>query len=73
MTKTDMLKLMGKDLSGCAEEIGITVQAISDWPEELSTKLRDRVQAAIARRHMPDFMIGEKTARPVDTSSTDAG
>lgn len=42
-----------------AEAIGISYQAYNQWPEELSDRLRDRVQAAIARKVLPVEMLGD--------------
>jgi len=44
-----------------AAEIGCTAQAVSAWPDPLPARIRDRVQAALWRRH-----IGQ----PLDTSAT---
>lgn len=50
MTKTEATSLLGGSTNAAAEAIGITIQAFSQWPEELSDKLRDRVQAALWRK-----------------------
>lgn len=50
MTKTEATALLGGSISTAADAIGITVQAYFQWPEELSDKLRDRVQAALWRK-----------------------
>jgi hypothetical protein len=49
MLKTEAIKLLGGTASEAAKQIGITPQAISGWPEELTPALRDRVQAALYR------------------------
>lgn len=50
MNKKDAIKLLGGTLTSAAKEIGITPTAVSRWPENLSSAIRDRVQAALYRR-----------------------
>ncbi len=49
MKKQTALDLLG-GRHEAAKEIGITVQAVDGWPDELSAKIRDRVQAALYRK-----------------------
>jgi hypothetical protein len=49
MTKTQALALLGGTITAAAAAIGVTPQAISQWPDELPARLVDRVQAALAR------------------------
>ena len=59
MKKTEATKLLGGTPTAAADAMGITYQAYSQWPEDLPSRLRDRVQAAIARKHLPAEMLGE--------------
>jgi len=52
MNKSDAIKLLGGTPTACAEAIGITVQAVSDWPDVLSARISDRVYAALARKQI---------------------
>ena len=49
MHKTQALDLLGGTIASAASAIGITPQAISQWPDELPPRIADRVQAAVAR------------------------
>jgi len=49
MLKAQAIALLGGTVSSAAAAIGVTPQAISGWPEELTDALRDRVQAALYR------------------------
>lgn len=49
MTKDQAIKLLGGTPSKAADAIGVTVSAVSQWPEELTPAIRDRVQAALWR------------------------
>ena len=52
MTRSDALQLLGESPTRAAMLIGITPQAISQWPAVLTPILRDRVQAALYRELM---------------------
>jgi hypothetical protein len=58
MLKTEAIRLLGGTPSAAARAIGISVSAVSLWPEELSPAITDRVQAAIAREHLPAELLG---------------
>ena len=48
MTKTEAIYLFETRVA-LAEAIGISAQAVSDWPEELPPRIEDRVIAAAVR------------------------
>lgn len=50
MLKTEALELLGGTTTAVAEAIGITPQAVSQWPDILPDRIADRVYAALARR-----------------------
>ena len=54
MTKNEAIALLGGTPTEVAKRIGITPQAVSQWPEHLPRVVEDRVVAALARQH-PDF------------------
>lgn len=62
MTKAEAIRLLGGTIKSAAAEIGITPQAVGQWPEVLPATIADRVQAAIARRHLPPATLGIKKA-----------
>ena len=49
MLKTEAIKLLGGSPTAAASAIGITPQAVSQWPDELPERIADRVYAALAR------------------------
>lgn len=50
MLKTEAIQLLGGTTTAVAEAIGITPQAVSDWPDELPPRIEDRILAALYRR-----------------------
>lgn len=50
MTKTEAIALLGGNRSRAARAIGVTWQAVHNWPDELSDRITDRVIAALARQ-----------------------
>lgn len=50
MLKAEAIKVLGGSPAAVAREIGITPQAVGQWPDELPPSIRDRVQAALWRR-----------------------
>lgn len=50
MRKSEAIQLLGGTVAAAAREIGISPQAVGQWPEELTVAIRDRVQAALWRR-----------------------
>lgn len=61
MTKAEALGLLGGTADAAAEAIGITRQAVDQWPDELPNRIRDRVQAALWRHHQAT--LGSVTTR----------
>ena len=62
MLKTKAIELLGGSVSSAADAIGVTYQAVDKWPDELPPRLVDRVQAALARRHLPPELLGQPGA-----------
>lgn len=68
MTKDDAIRLLGGTASSAAKAIGVSTQAIHVWPKGvLPARIRDRVQAAIARSVLPPQMLGEAEQRGADS------
>lgn len=51
MDKKTAIELLGGSVSSTAKEVGITYQAVADWPDQLTDRIADRVYAALARRN----------------------
>lgn len=51
MEKTRAIELLGGTISSAAQEIGCSYQAVRQWPEVLTRRIADRVEAALARRN----------------------
>lgn len=65
MKKPDAIRLLGGSVASAAKAVGISSAAVSQWPLELPAAIADRVQAAIARRHLPPSVLGiEPTPAP---------
>lgn len=50
MKKANAIQMLGGSISKTAEEVGLSYQAIDKWPEDLPTRIADRVTAAFARK-----------------------
>ncbi len=49
MDKQKAIELLGGTPSIAARAIGVTPQAVNGWPDVLSARIADRVQAALIR------------------------
>ena len=54
MTKTEAIALLGGSTRIAAQRIGVTRQAVEKWPKVLTTRIRDRVDAALYRTTRTD-------------------
>jgi hypothetical protein len=52
MKKSEARALLGGSDVSAAQEMKITRSAFAQWPEDLPDRLADRVQAALARKHL---------------------
>jgi molybdenum-dependent DNA-binding transcriptional regulator ModE len=50
MLKSEAIALLGGSVGAAAESVGVSYQAVVKWPDELPTRIADRVQAAMWRR-----------------------
>jgi hypothetical protein len=64
MDKATAITLIGPSLSDAARAIGVTNQAISQWPDPLPRRIEDRVLAAQARRYLPPHLLGQAEKPP---------
>ena len=73
MQKAQAIELLGGSVSTAADAIGITSAAISQWPDKLPPRLIDRVQAALARKKLPELAkltaAPELAAQPIQSES----
>lgn len=66
MRKDHAIRLLGAGPAEAARAIGVSVQAISQWPDPLPARIEDRVLAALARKHLPAELLGD--AHPTPTT-----
>lgn len=59
MLKTKAIELLGGSPAAVARAVGVSTQAVSQWPDTLPERIADRVLAALARKHLPPEVIGE--------------
>jgi len=52
MKKLEAISLLGGTVTAAARSIGVTTQAITQWPVVLTPLTRDRVLAALVRRYV---------------------
>jgi len=51
MFKQEAICVLGGSVASAAQALGITYQAVSQWPDTLPSRIADRVQAALWRMH----------------------
>ena len=60
--KTKALEMLGGSVTSAAAAIGITPQAVTQWPDDLPPRIADRVHAALARIQAPALANTAQTA-----------
>jgi transposase-like protein len=73
MLKAEALLLLGGTVTSAAREIGITSQAVGQWPDQLSPPIRDRVQAALWRRYQREQVEARQSAEHRSLANTTPG
>lgn len=68
MHKKMAIKLLGGTITAAADAVGVSASAVSQWPDELPSRISDRVLAALARKHLPPELIGEEPSAEVEPS-----
>jgi hypothetical protein len=63
MHKTQAIDLLGGTITEAAKAIGITYNAVYQWPDELPPRIADRVYAVWGKKNMPDLAVA-----PVNTA-----
>lgn len=51
MKKVEAIELLGGSIAAAAEAVGVSYQAVNQWPENLTRRISDRIQAALYRKH----------------------
>ena len=69
MLKSEAIQTLGGSVAVAAREIGITPQAVGQWPEELPPAIRDRVQAALWRREHAAPAVPEPATEASDAAA----
>jgi len=52
MDKLKAIEMLGGTVRSAADAIGISYQAVKDWPDVLTARIADRVEAAVARKRI---------------------
>ena len=75
MRKETALRLLGGKPAAAAKSVGVSVQAINQWPDVLPRRIEDRVLAVLARKHLPAEILADATPNQEERShqSFDAG
>ncbi|MGU3629863.1 Cro/CI family transcriptional regulator [Comamonas sp. C24C] len=53
MNKAEAIQQLGGSIPAAAKAIGVSYQAVNQWPEVLPARIVDRVQAALWRMQHP--------------------
>lgn len=54
MKKTEAIEQLGGSIAAAAKAIGVSYQAVNQWPQDLPTRIVDRVQAALYRKQLEE-------------------
>lgn len=63
MNKAEAIEQLGGSIAAAAKSIGVSYQAINQWPEALPSRIVDRVQAALYRAHVAAENPADQPAR----------
>lgn len=63
MNKAEAIQQLGGSIPAAAKAIGVSYQAVNQWPEVLPVRIVDRVQAALYRKQQ-----AEATAQAAPTT-----
>lgn len=55
MLKQTAIEMLGGTPSALARAVGVSLQAVQQWPPDLPPRLSDRVLAALYRRDHPEL------------------
>ncbi|MFZ7320484.1 Cro/CI family transcriptional regulator [Comamonas jiangduensis] len=66
MYKAEAIQQLGGSIPAAAKAIGVSYQAVNQWPEVLPVRIVDRVQAALYRKQQAEAAAqGTSTAQEV--------
>lgn len=54
MKKAEAIEKLGGSIAAAAKAIGVSYQAVNQWPETLPGRIVDRVQAALYRKQLEE-------------------
>lgn len=54
MKKAEAIEKLGGSIAAAAKAIGVSYQAVNQWPETLPIRIVDRVQAALYRKQQAE-------------------
>jgi hypothetical protein len=57
MRKRNAIQALGGTVTAVATEIGVSCEAVRQWPDPLPQRVADRVLAALARKHLPSELL----------------
>jgi hypothetical protein len=57
MQKSKAIELLGGNTTAAAKAIGISYQAVNQWPDVLPPRIADRVAAALLRLRPPSGIV----------------
>lgn len=66
MNKAQAIQQLGGSIPAAAKAIGVSYQAVNQWPDVLPARIVDRVQAALWRMHQ------EQQPQPSSAATTEA-
>jgi DNA-binding transcriptional regulator YdaS (Cro superfamily) len=69
MKKSRAIELLGGTVTAAADAMGVTSSAVSQWPDELTHEMENRVLAALARQHLPAELLGNGEPEVVSDAS----
>ena len=70
MKKTEAIELLGGTVAATAAAIGISYEAVYKWPDTLTSRIEDRVHAALARKQaLPRCRQGCKASQKMSPVS----
>ena len=62
MFKTTAINMLGGTTTAAAQAMGISYQAVKQWPPRLPSRIADRVLGVVARRRFPQLARAERGA-----------
>lgn len=74
MLKTQAIELLGGSIAAAAKAVGVSYQAVKQWPDDLPPRIADRVYAVWGRKTMPEMAQARtNTAQPATETVAEQG